>query len=176
MIKRFSNLFHHTAPMVPPAPVEESRIAFYASRNDRGEPLLTMSDVTQAYAVYPERPELVRLSTLIKLQGLYGKNSLARGMMRKEGWLLVMPELEGSFGQTEEMLKWIIGTSYQFVLLDSRVDTLGVAGTHDAFGLYGRPQRYAWDTHDPTSLIFAYPGDHRRAVRLPSNVHSFCGY
>jgi CCR4-NOT transcriptional complex subunit CAF120 len=39
-----------------------------------------------------------------------------------------------------------------------------MAGFHDVFGLYGRPEKYSWDTQDPSSLFFAYPTGMERGV------------
>lgn len=68
-----------------------------------------MQDVTQAFAVYPERPELINKSTLIKIEGQFANEELAREMINREGWILVMPDLEGGNNQVGEMLRWIIG-------------------------------------------------------------------
>ncbi|KAJ6508021.1 hypothetical protein C8R47DRAFT_1174345 [Mycena vitilis] len=149
--KRMSTLFsskesgpHDTT--LPPKPA----IAMYAGNKpkDRKKAILTFSNVTQAFAVYPERPDLISRSTLIKLEGLIGDEETAGEMARREGWLLVMPELEGGLGQAEEMLKWIVAL-------------------HDAFQLYGRPQGWTWDPRDSASLMFAYPvGPHRDLLFL----------
>ncbi|KAJ7126884.1 hypothetical protein C8R44DRAFT_779806 [Mycena epipterygia] len=149
--RRMSNLFSskdHSPPgsPLPPKPV----IAMYAGPKpkDRKKPLLTFHNITQAFAVYPERPDLISRSTLIKLEGLIGDEDTAGDMRRREGWLLIMPELEGGLGQAEEMLKWIVAL-------------------HDAFQLYGRPQGWTWDPRDPASLMFAYPvGPHRDLLFL----------
>lgn len=37
-------------------------------------------------------------------------------------------------------------------------------GFHDAFKLYGRPEKYIWDIKDPKSLFFAYPQGQDRLV------------
>ncbi|KAJ7773402.1 hypothetical protein B0H16DRAFT_1672944 [Mycena metata] len=131
---------------LPPKPV----IAMFAGPKpkDRKKPLLTFHNVTQAFAVYPERPDLISRSTLIKLEGLIGDEETAGDMGRREGWLLIMPELESGLGQAEEMLKWLVAL-------------------HDAFQLYGRPQGWTWDPRDPASLMFAYPvGPHRDLLFL----------
>jgi CCR4-NOT transcriptional complex subunit CAF120 len=89
----------------------KSLIVLYSSSKlkDRKKPLLTMSDVTQAFAVYPERPELINRSTLVKLEGLIGEEEVAHAMKGREGWLLVMPDLEDRTATTTEMLRWIVG-------------------------------------------------------------------
>ena len=86
-------------------------VAFYVSQKpkDRKKPLLTLQSVTQAFAVYPERPELINRSTLIKVEGQFANEDLAKEMVNREGWILIMPDLEGGNNQVGEMLKWIIG-------------------------------------------------------------------
>lgn len=76
---------------------------------DKKKALLTVRDVRQAFAVYPERPEFISRSTLMKVEGLLGDEDLAAQFRNREGWLLVMPELEGINTKASEMLKWLIG-------------------------------------------------------------------
>ncbi|KXN80890.1 hypothetical protein AN958_06934 [Leucoagaricus sp. SymC.cos] len=139
--KRMSNLFsREQSPqrlLVPAKPV----ITMYAGQKpkERKKVLLSFRDITQAFAVYPERPELINKSTLIKVEGLLGDEEIAQSMKSREGWILFMPEIEGATGnQAAEMLKWIIAI-------------------HDAFDLYGRPTAWTWDPREPISLMFAYP-------------------
>ncbi|KAG1822449.1 uncharacterized protein BJ212DRAFT_1539526 [Suillus subaureus] len=100
--------------------------------------LLTLREVSQAFAVYPERPELINRSMLMKLGGLIGDEEMVGMMKQREGWLLVMPELEAGNTQASKMLKWLVAL-------------------HDAFELYGHPKAYAWDPCNPVLLTFAYP-------------------
>ncbi|KAJ7067255.1 hypothetical protein C8F01DRAFT_1120764 [Mycena amicta] len=144
--KRMSSLFSfkdHAPPEtpLPPRPI----IAIYPGPKpkERRKPLLTVHNISQVFAVYPERPDLISRSTLIKLEGLIGDEDTAGGMARQEGWLSVMPGLESGLGQAEEMLKWIVAL-------------------HDAFQLYGRPEGWSWDPRNPRSLMFAYPVGPRR--------------
>lgn len=95
---------------LPAAPT----IFMYAGQKpkERKKPLLTMTAVTQAFAVYPERPELISRSALIKVEGLLGSEEMGAGMRGREGWILLMPELEGAppnGNLSKEMLKWLIG-------------------------------------------------------------------
>jgi CCR4-NOT transcriptional complex subunit CAF120 len=107
--KRMSNLFSrdHSPEPLPTKPF----LALYASPRpkDKKHPLLTLKEVSQAFAVYPERPELINRSTLMKLEGLIGDEEMAGTMKRREGWLLIMPELEAGNTQASEMLKWLVG-------------------------------------------------------------------
>ena len=80
-------------------------------REDRRKPLLTFEAVTQAFAVYPERPNLGD-STLIKLEGTYGNEDMCAKMKRREGWMLLMPDLVGA--GSREMLRWLIGERIPF--------------------------------------------------------------
>lgn len=169
--KRMSNLFSKDSSSpdtpLPPKPV----IAMFAGPKpkDRRRPVLTFHNVTQAFAVYPERPDLISRSTLIKLEGLIGDEETAGDMGRREGWLLIMPELEGGLGQAEEMLKWIVGSSTSVFFLCTRLNPF--SALHDAFQLYGRPQGWTWDPRDPASLMFAYPVGPHRDVRTFPFIH-----
>lgn len=162
-MKRMSNIFSSSRESNargggPSFPVPT--IAMYASPKpkDKKTPLLTMTDVSQAFAVYPERPELITRSTLIKLEGTLGTEDLAVGMKGHEGWLLVMPQLESDLSPAAEMLKWVIGTlSHSCTLSWPRWLTNGFEAFHDSFKLYGRPQAWTWDPRDTQSLMFAYP-------------------
>lgn len=111
--RRMSNLFlREQSEDLPPRPI----LSLYASSKlkDKKKALLTLKNVTQAFAVYPERPELINRSTLMKLEGLLGDEETAGGMKGREGWLLVMPELEAGNTQASEMLKWLVGTASRF--------------------------------------------------------------
>lgn len=137
--KRMSNLFAREASPQRSGPSKASFTMFASQKvKDKRKALLTMTDITQAFAVYPERPELISRSTLIKVEGHIGVEDTAGGMRNREGWVLVMPELEPEMSQATEMLKW-------------------VEAFHDAFMLYGRPQSWVWDPRNPISLMFAYP-------------------
>ncbi|KAF9052500.1 hypothetical protein BDZ89DRAFT_1125915 [Hymenopellis radicata] len=137
--KRMSALFARDASPTRVGPSKANVSMFLSQKpKDRKKVLLTMTDVTQAFAVYPERPELISKSTLIKIEGRIGTEDIAAGMRGREGWILIMPELEGGLSQAAEMLKWVVAY-------------------HDAFQLYGRPQAWTWDPREPTSLMFAYP-------------------
>ena len=107
-----SSLFSrdHSANSRPLHPM----ISFYASQKpkDRKKALLTMQDVTQAYAVYPERPELISKSTLIKVDGQFADEELAKEMKNREAYILFMPDTEGGQNQVGEMLKWVIGQCF----------------------------------------------------------------
>lgn len=109
--KRMSHLFSRDHSPTPPAGPMKPTITMYTSPKpkDKKKAMLTMTEVTQVFAVYPERPELISRSTLIKTEGLLGDEDTAAGMRRREGWLLIMPELEGGNDQAKEMLKWVVG-------------------------------------------------------------------
>jgi len=76
---------------------------------DRKKPFLSLRDVTQAFAVYPERPELINKSTLMKIEGAIGDEEVAGAMRKREGWILVMPELEVGVPQANETIRWLSG-------------------------------------------------------------------
>jgi len=130
-----------------------------AKPKDRKKAVLTMTQVTQAFAVYPERPELISRSTLIKVEGLIGDEHTAGGMRGREGWMLILPEIDSGSNPTIEMLRWIIGQSIHFPQALCGIQLLALLSTalHDAFEMYGRPQAYTWDARDSLSMMFAYP-------------------
>jgi CCR4-NOT transcriptional complex subunit CAF120 len=84
---------------------------------------------------------------LFKVIGhISGEMVVVEGRQRLSGWIMIMPErLEVDTHSPDDvsplvldMLRWCVGI-------------------HDAFGLYGRPERYNWNPRDPTSLFFGYP-------------------
>nr|VWO94771.1 Sensor histidine kinase RcsC (EC [Ganoderma boninense] len=146
--RRMSNLFSREKTPVSNLPAQALIQAFTSPKpRDRKKALLTMHTVSQAFAVYPERPELISRSTLMKLEGKLGEEEVAGILKGREAWLLVMPELEGANTRASEMLRWLIAI-------------------HDAFELYGRPKMYSWDPRDIQSMMFAYPIGPHRDVRL----------
>lgn len=62
----------------------------------------------QAFAVYPERPEVIQKSTLIKVEGLLGQEDLGGTMKGKESWLMIMPQTQQEY-PVLELIKWLIG-------------------------------------------------------------------
>jgi CCR4-NOT transcriptional complex subunit CAF120 len=99
-------------------PSAEPLISFYLSPKpkDRKQPFLILRDVTQAFAVYPERPELINKSTLIKIEGTIGDEEVAMVMRKREGWILIMPELEAGVPQANETTRWLIGTMVPYFI------------------------------------------------------------
>lgn len=142
--KRISQIFmrDHSPPQsnLPAKPL----IHFFQSPKprDRKKAVLTMREVTQAFAVYPERPELISRSTLMKLEGYLGDEEIAANMRLREGWLLIMPELEGTNTRASEMLKFLIG-AYSFCSTGVRVCT-------DDLHCFSHPRcvRSVWETQN----------------------------
>jgi CCR4-NOT transcriptional complex subunit CAF120 len=90
----------------------KASLTFFASPKpkDKKKPLLTVMNVRQAFAVYPERPEFISRSTLLKLEGTIGEQEAAGSMKGKEGWVLIMPEtLPNTNNQAVETLRWLTG-------------------------------------------------------------------
>ena len=107
--KKRISLFSRDSAAQNGLPVNPMIAMFTSPRpKDRKKPIMTISNVTQAFGVYPERPELISCSTLIKVEGAFGDDDMAANLRLREGWVLIMPELEGT-GQSAAMLKWIIG-------------------------------------------------------------------
>ncbi|KAF8312525.1 hypothetical protein DL93DRAFT_2229030 [Clavulina sp. PMI_390] len=143
----------------PPSTSSSSTLTLYAGNKskDRKTPLLTLTDVAQVFSVFPDRVELINISTIIKMEGRFaggtpefmgpnappGHDSGKIVAPIREGWMLLMPDVEEKAVAPMEMLKWIVAL-------------------HDAFELYGRPGGYSWDPFDERSPMFAYPiGEHK---------------
>lgn len=107
---RISGLFSRDKNELP----ERANISLYSvpRGKDKKKPILTFEFVTQAFAVYPERPKLISSSTLIKLEGTYGSEEMCANMSKREGWMLMMPDLEGARNVSGETLKWLIGEGF----------------------------------------------------------------
>jgi CCR4-NOT transcriptional complex subunit CAF120 len=76
---------------------------------ERRIPVLTMYEVKQVFAMYPERPEMINISTLMKVEGLLGDEAAAGGMRSREAWMMIMPEADPGASPSRGMLKWITG-------------------------------------------------------------------
>ena len=110
--RRISNLFSrddgHGGSPLPLKPT----ISFFVGNKAKERKLvvLSMREVTQAFAVYPERPEFINVSPLVKLEGLMGNEPAAGAMRSRDAWLMFMPEVDGmAAGEATVMLKWVMG-------------------------------------------------------------------
>ncbi|KAH7341572.1 hypothetical protein B0J17DRAFT_765613 [Rhizoctonia solani] len=127
------------SPIAPSGDIPYMHFFTGAKPKERKIPVLTVSSVTQAFAVYPERPDLITRSTLVKIEGRLGREEGAGAIKGTEAWVLIMPEVEsGQPAGPRKMLEWVVGL-------------------HDAFKLYGRPAQYSFNPHNLSSLMFAYP-------------------
>jgi CCR4-NOT transcriptional complex subunit CAF120 len=166
--KRRLSIFSASKDAHSPVPARPT-LALYAGPKpkERKRPVLSVHGVRQAFAVYPERPEFIARSTLLKVEGVMGDEDAAGAMKGQEGWVLLMPELAGQGdNHAPEMLRWLVGI-------------------HDAFELYGRPAGYTWDPRAVGSMMFAYPvgpqkevGEHccsRQAERLTGSAATVPG-
>lgn len=83
---------------------------------DRKRARYTLTNVTQAFAVYPERPEIIQSSTLFKIEATVQDEEVKQnGNERRpaqDGYLLVMPETDPTRPGSTEMLKWLVGQYY----------------------------------------------------------------
>jgi CCR4-NOT transcriptional complex subunit CAF120 len=98
-------------------------IKFYPSQKEKKSPLLTIRDVTQAFAVYPEKPALIPHSTVIKIEGLMGDEEMAGAFKSQEGWVHIRPGKELERRGLMEMLKWITG-KYTPGVFQTSIDNL----------------------------------------------------
>ena len=99
-----------------------------------------------------------------------GDEQAAGGMKGREAWWLVLPEPDSGANQALELLKWVVGELLPSLrLCKSNPDFC--TGIHDAFGLYGRPNAYAWDPRESTSQMFAYPVGPQKDVCVSFGSH-----
>ncbi len=108
---RMSNFFSRTESSSQLPQPSKPYIALFNSPKpkDRKRAGITMGHVSQVFAVYPERPELITRSTLIKIEGFLGDDELAGEWRSREGWLLLMPEVEtgkACFLRDAKMAHW----------------------------------------------------------------------
>ncbi|BEJ16455.1 hypothetical protein CspHIS471_0510600 [Cutaneotrichosporon sp. HIS471] len=116
-------------------------------------PVITVTNVTQTYAMFPERLEVISQSNLMKVVGrVSGELVTIEGGLRESGWAMIMPEAPGGDNSTAANKASPLGTMMRWV-----------TAFHDAFKLYGRPQRYSWNENDSRSLFFGYPRGEFRA-------------
>ena len=66
--------------------------------------------------MYPERPEMVTVSTLMKVEGVLGDEPVAGGMRNREAWMMIMPDTDGGATPSLAMLKWVMGKSRLIIL------------------------------------------------------------
>ena len=94
-------------------PPRKAGVFLYNGKRRGGEKglVLEFSAITKAFAVYPERPELISTRAPIKLRGMYYERNSRYGNKYK-GCMLLMPDLEGA--GIEEMLRWLIGERVPF--------------------------------------------------------------
>lgn len=129
-------------PPPPPGVIPSPAVAYlYDSRRSK-QPFASLWHVRHVYAVYPSRAQLVEDSVLFKAEGSLPHTSSTSATLhpRTSGWVMFMPDMPAgqARGANAEMMKWIIAMM-------------------DAFGLYGRPDQFAWDPRSAHSPFFAYP-------------------
>lgn len=82
-------------------------------------PFLTITDVTQAFAVFPEVEAEVENSAMLKLEGKLAGEGLGAAR-RDDGWTLMIPmeQQDESFvpAKRNDMIRWLVGQSSSFSL------------------------------------------------------------
>lgn len=81
-------------------------------------PFLTVTDVSQAFAVFPEVETEIENSAMFKLEAhLSGEGVGGAASRRDEGWVLMIPMEKNAdsdvlvAGKRADMLKWLVGAS-----------------------------------------------------------------
>lgn len=76
-------------------------------------PFLNVTDVSQAFAVFPEVETEIDNSAMFKVEGHLTGEAMGTAARRDEGWILMIPmEKEGetfTSGKRSDMLKWLAG-------------------------------------------------------------------
>ncbi|OZJ06199.1 hypothetical protein BZG36_00977 [Bifiguratus adelaidae] len=114
----------------------------YANRKSK-EPIVTITAVHQAYAVYPETPQLVDKATIFKLEG----NMLNSQSPQSSSFQQNSPSSFDGFGQQSSGFLLLMSSS-------PREMASCLVTIWNAFQLYGRPQQLLDSAADPRSLIF----------------------
>ncbi|ORY99357.1 hypothetical protein BCR43DRAFT_489148 [Syncephalastrum racemosum] len=108
------------------------QLMFYESKKAKS-PVMTIVNVVQAYTIYPESPQLIDLASLMKVEGnLYSVIGGEQRLYRAASSTLVMA------ANAKELVQWL-------------------AGTFDAFKLYGRPSKLLNDSKNMNALNFGEP-------------------
>jgi hypothetical protein len=109
----------------------QGQVMFYESKKAK-RPVMTLTNVVQAYTVYPESPKLIQRATLFKLEG-----SLYKARSNGGQPLLVSPASSALImaSTTDELVQWLVGI-------------------YDIFKLYGRPNQLLNDPSNKESLDF----------------------
>lgn len=107
------------------------QLMFYETKKAK-QPIMTIVNVVQAYTLYPDSPQLVDLSTLIKVDGSIGAVAAA----------------------TEESEEALTPTSVLMMTTNNSELVEWLIGVYDAFKLYGRPSQLLRDPTNTSSLSF----------------------
>ncbi|RUS34103.1 hypothetical protein BC938DRAFT_482391 [Jimgerdemannia flammicorona] len=115
---------------------------FYETKKSKN-PAMTLVNVYQAYAVYPETPQLVEKATILKVEGsLFGSiKASSPSESKSSSFVLLMA------ATNKEMASWLVAS-------------------FDAFKLYGRPNALLGSYTEPTSMCFAQPAPEVDSGRL----------
>ncbi|KAG9306673.1 hypothetical protein G9A89_004220 [Geosiphon pyriformis] len=120
--------------------------AFYETNKSK-KPFMTLANVLQTYAIYPENPSLIDKTNLFRVEGNFFP---AKPTDKKSGDFVNLTTESSS-----EMAKWVIAF-------------------FDAFKLHGRPKDFPYDFKDPDSPLFAVPvvkSDPKLFLDMPDVQH-----
>ncbi|RKP39146.1 hypothetical protein BJ085DRAFT_38002 [Dimargaris cristalligena] len=118
-----------SAPDTPP------QLQFYPANQPGGTPLATITAIQHAYAIYPEKVDLVDMATIAKVEATFTAHepdsiSLATTLH----FALIMAPT------AQELFSWIVGL-------------------YDAFGLYGRPHSLRNSQSFNPNILYLDPRD-----------------
>ncbi|RHZ87438.1 hypothetical protein Glove_34g92 [Diversispora epigaea] len=110
---------------------------FYETKKSK-KPFMTLANVLQAYAIYPDNPTLIEKTISIRVEGsLFPTKSTDN----KLGEFVIL-----TAESINELSKWVVGF-------------------FDSFKLYGRPKELLYDFKNPISPFFAVPTE-RNNIKL----------
>lgn len=114
---RMSGFFGGKSSNASSSALQVPTIAMYPSNKakDKKRMMYTATRVTQAFAVYPERPEVITQSTLFKVEATVKDEAAYSSTVHRgdphEGYILMIPEVEPGRPGSTEMLRWLVGES-----------------------------------------------------------------
>ncbi|KAI7882219.1 hypothetical protein K492DRAFT_206373 [Lichtheimia hyalospora FSU 10163] len=127
---------------------QQGQLMFYESKKAK-HPIKVLTNVFQAYTIYPETPQLADMATLLKIDGITGGTN--------------SDESDEGGGVPASVLMMTTNTRYLVQWL---------VGVYDTFKLYGRPAQLLRDPTNANSLNF---GETVSSTRLFLEVDEISG-
>ncbi|KAI9252316.1 hypothetical protein BDA99DRAFT_178269 [Phascolomyces articulosus] len=124
----------------------QGHIMFYESKKAK-HPIMTLVNVSQAYTVYPETPQLIDMVTLLKVDGRIASEEEA--VQQGEGG-----SVDGAAAGAATTPSSANATSVLMMTSNTIELVQWLVGVFDVFKLYGRPSQLIRDPTNPGALNF----------------------